>query len=857
MSNPSACLFASFVALVMLLFPAAPDLVLVREGKKTPLRPEEEFMLNRQYPDAAVPLAAYRLGMAQALQSMYLRGGQPGFNEPWTLEGPGNIGARINTVAVHPTDDNTVYVGFSRGGVWKTTDGGQQWVPIFDDQLFGTIAHITLAPNDPNTVYVATGDPNIGGYYYIGDGLYRSTDGGATWTHLGLSDQRILSKVLIDPNDPNRLYIGAMGNPSARDQSRGVYRSLDGGQTWSQRLFVDEDAGIIDLVMDPFDPQTLYAASWNRFRTTYESYVDGDDARIWKTTDGGQTWTMLQGGLPMTDLGRIGLAISARTPGVLYAMYLDTDDQLYEIFKTTDGGANWTVVPTETNGLPPDALGGFGWYFGKLRIGPNSDDELHLLGVDLYSTYDGGNTWSMTTPPWWTYEVHSDKHDLVWTPSGQMLLATDGGLYRSADNGQTWTDAENIPTTQFYRVAHNPHRPLDYYGGAQDNGSTGGNASDPNGWPRIFGGDGFQMAFRPDDPNIWYAETQNGNLMASPDGGQFFYPANDGFWSQERKSWDMPYFVSVHDPNVLLAGGQAVYRSTAGAFPYWEPISPTLTDSVRFRRGGHVISALSQSPLDAGILYAGTSDGNLWRSLDGGATWDSLHQNGLPNRYVSSVHASPHTPGTVFATYTGYRENDYQPHVFRSLDHGDTWTDIGAGLPQVSVNDLLVLPYYADSALFVGTDAGVYGSTNGGTTWERLGSNLPLVATFDLGFNPTTLRLVAGTHARSIQTYPLEAIFPDLSVLTGAPPATPNGAALLQLWPQPAADQLYCAFSASEDQPAELTIFDLGGRAVRQQTVPGAARSETSLDIADLPAGLYFLRIVCGPARQCAKFIKR
>ncbi len=856
MSKAPFPLFACFCLFAGFLFLSGPSFLFFREKKQDRLRPEEEFMLNRQYPDAAVPLAAYRRGLQQARQSVYLRGGQAGFNEPWTVEGPGNIGARINAIAVHPTDENIQYVGFSRGGVWKTTDGGQQWEPVFDGQLFGTIAHIALAPNDPNTVYVATGDPNIGGYYYIGDGLYRSTDGGATWTHLGLADQRILSKIVIDPSDPDRLYVGAMGNPSARDQQRGVYCSTDGGQTWTQSLFVDIDAGIIDLVMDPFDPQTLYAASWNRFRTTYESYVDGDDARIWKTTDGGQTWNMLQGGLPIADLGRIGLAVSERTPGLLYAMYLDTDDQLYDIFKTTDGGNSWTVVPTETNGLPPDALGGFGWYFGKLRIGPNSDDELHLLGVDLHSTYDGGNSWAMTTPPWWTYDVHSDKHDLVWTPSGAMLLATDGGLYRSTDNGQTWTDAENIPTTQFYRVAHNPHRPQDYFGGAQDNGSTGGNASDPNGWSRIYGGDGFQMAFRPDNPDIWYAETQNGNIAASPDGGQVFYPAVDGFWSQERKGWDMPYFVSVHDPDVLFAGGQAVYRSTAGPFPFWEPISPTLTDSVRFRRGGHVITALSQSPRNPAVLYAGTSDGNLWRTLDGGATWDSLHQNGLPDRYVSSVHASPNTDGTVFATFTGYRENDYQPHLFRSLDYGGTWTDIGAGLPQLSANDLFVLPHYGDSALFVALDAGVYGSTDAGSTWERLGSNMPLVATFDLGFNPATLRLVAGTHARSIQTYPLEAIFPDLSLLTGRPASVNAGDNALRIWPQPVSDRLFCSFAHPGGPAAELTVFDIGGRIVHRQEVSGAGHTETSVETAGLPAGVYFLRIAAGNFRRCEKFVK-
>ncbi len=471
----------------------------------TKYEPSDEFFLQRAYPEGRFSIEAYANGLKQARQMAQARTAN-GFDQEWTTQGPGNIGARINTVAANPQNENIIYAGFSEGGIFKTTDGGQNWVPIFDDQVFLSIGDIVLDPNDPETVYVGTGDVNISGYPFIGDGLYRSTNGGDTWTHLGLTDQRIISKIVIDPTDSDRLFVGTMGLPFEPNNQRGLYRSTDGGNNWEQVLFLSDSTGVIDVLMNPDNPQILYAAGWDRIRNNTLSLVSGQGARIYKSVDGGDNWTMLSGGLPNGIHSRLGLAMSGTNPDVVFAQYVDTSYNLEAIYKTTNGGNNWFPIPTDefTTGLSSNALGGFGWYFAKIRVNPNDDDDIFLLGVDLWRTQDGGNNWTQATPPWWEYSVHADKHDLLFTPSGNILLATDGGLYRTDLTTENWEDIENIPTTQFYRVAYNPHNPDFYYGGAQDNGSTGGNATGINFWERIYGGDGFTMAFDPFDPNRFF-----------------------------------------------------------------------------------------------------------------------------------------------------------------------------------------------------------------------------------------------------------------------------------------------------------------------------------------------------------------
>ena len=370
--------------------------------------------------------------------------------------------------------------------------------------------------------------------------------------------------------------------------------------------------------------------------------------------DGGDNWELLEGGLP-NDVphSRTGIAISESNPNVLYVEYVGNNLQLEAIYRTDDKGENWFPIPTDedTNFLDAGALGGFGWYFGKIRVNPNDENDLFLLGVDLWRTKDAGLTWNLATPPWWEFSVHADKHDLNFTASNRIVLSTDGGVYRADINAENWEDIENIPTTQFYRVAYNPHNPSWYYGGAQDNGSTGGNIDNINDWPRIFGGDGFQMAFDTENENRFFTETQNGNISVTINGGANFESGDQGIAQGDRRNWDMPYMISPHDNNVLFAGTNRMYIGN-GEIPQWSSFSEDLSQSGAIPSRNQNLTALDESSIEQFLVCAGTGDGNVWRStnLD---NWAKINE-GLPVQYVTDVLASPSDVNTVYVTYSGY-----------------------------------------------------------------------------------------------------------------------------------------------------------------------------------------------------------
>ncbi|MFT5763824.1 MAG: photosystem II stability/assembly factor-like uncharacterized protein, partial [Saprospiraceae bacterium] len=723
--------------------------------------PNDLFYFQRSYPYKKFDIKAYEAGLNDVLARKAQRNTSPGFDEPWTNQGPGNIGGRVNTVAVHPSDENILYLGFATGGVFKTTDGGSNWSPIFDDQPFLAIGDIALDPNDSETVYVGTGDVNITGYPAIGNGVYKSTDGGLSWTHLGLTNQRIVSKIIVNPNDSDIVYVSCMGLPFERNNDRGLYKSTDGGLNWEQVLFVSDQSGIIDMVMNPANPQIIYAASWDRIRNNEESVVYGPNAKIHKSTDGGTTWSVLTNGLPLGEQGRIGLAMAETDPDILVCMYVATNQNLEGIYRTEDGGDLWTEIPSGfSNGLGSNVLGGFGWYFGQIRIHPTNDNWIYLLGVRAWLTTNNGIFWATATNGS-NLTPHVDYHDLVFNFNNDVIVGNDGGAYKKAANSLNYTDIESIPATQFYRVAYDPHHPEDYYGGTQDNGSNKGNANNINAWSTVLGGDGFQMRFHPTNPDIVFAETQNGNIFRSSTGLSGFISSTSGINPSDRKHWDMQYFISPHESDRLYTGTYRVYKSQTSGAPFWEAISPDLTDGIIYGSSFHTITTLTESALVEDLLYVGTTDGNVWRTEDGGTIWDSLHAT-LPNRYITSIKVSPDLEDNVFVCVSGYRYNEYIPRVYKSTDRGDNWTSIAGNLPDLAVNDIIILPGQNDQILFVATDAGIYATTNGGLNWELLGTNMPMVTTYDMEWNEANNQLVAGTFGRSVYTYPIDSLLNNL-----------------------------------------------------------------------------------------------
>ena len=733
-----------------------PDSMAHYEAKHAP---SDYMYVRHSWPDNKPNIKAFKKAMKKAKSQTQVFSPE-GFAVEWTTQGPGNTGARVNSIAVDPTDEDIIYAGFSTGGIFKTTDGGTNWFPIFDDQPYLAIADIVLDPTNSDIIYVATGDVAITGYPAIGDGIYKSTDGGMTWTNKGLNEHGVISRIQINPDFPNVLYAASMGTPFERSTIRGVYKSVNGGDEWFQMMYVSDSTGIIDIVLDPVDPEVIYAAGWDRIRNNSESVAYGYGARVFRSEDGGFNWDVLSGGMHTGINCRVGLAVSGTSADVIYSMIVGPDFQIRGVYKSTDRGDNWTEIANNSSNGLTNSMGGMGWYFGRIKVDPNDDGDLYIPGLRLMRSQDGGTNWSIATPTG-SGSPHVDNHEVVFTPSGDIIIGTDGGMYRKASGSSTWEDIENIPATQVYRTAWDPHNPGTYYAGAQDNGTHYGDSSNINNWTRLAGADGFQMAFHPDNPLIRYIETQNGSIFASTDGSAYFF-ATSGINASDRRNWDMQYILSPSHPSSLYTGTYRVYKNTNSGQVPWSSISPDLTDGNIFGSSFHNITTLSESPLDSNTIYVGTTDGNVWRTTDDGGNWTSLHAN-LPDRYVTSVIASPDEADHVFVGISGYRDNNHTPHIFKSTDQGDNWIAIDGNLPDLGINNIFVMPNNNGIVIFVATDGGVYATLNGGTSWDRLGENFPFVITYDLDLNETENLLIAATFGRSVLTFPLDSIGVSLS----------------------------------------------------------------------------------------------
>ena len=835
-------------ALVLQPGPIAPedpsatgDQVTARTLPKPEGKPTAWFYRQRAYPNPAIDPAGQRLALAQARELAAVaedrrrRGDKSALlGAIWQQRGPDNVGARVTDLAIHPTDPDICYAAMATGGVFKTTDGGQTWTPIFDDADVITIGAIALDPQDPQTIWVGTGEANANSYSFFGNGVYRSQDGGVTWEHLGLEETLYISRVRVDHTDGQRVFVAATGRLFGTGPNRGVYRTLDGGASWDRVFALTDSTACSDLVMHPDDPDILYAGMWERVRGLTFRDSGGESSGIWRSLDGGDTWSELTVGLPSgPDVGRVGLTICRDFPDVLYAVYAAADASFLGVYRSDDGGDTW-------NGTNDWALASiyssFGWYFGQIRVDPTDPSSVFVLGVPQYRSTNGGNTWSENGS-----NMHVDHHALEFAPSQPDIVynGNDGGLYRSDNGGSTWTKLYDQPTNQFYAVEIDHQLPDRLYGGTQDNGTlrTLGGVSD---WERIFGGDGFTVIVDPTDSDVIYVEYQYGNLFKSTNGGVWFSSAMDGIASGDRTNWHTPVVMDPTDPQTLYYGSQRVYRSTDGA-ENWTPISDDLTDGDQGANFG-TVTTIAVAPSSPAVLYAGTDDGNVWAYTPFNGQWRDISA-GLPQRWVTEIKVDPADHRTVYATFSGLRWDEPISHVYRSTDGGSTWQDIGQGLPEAPVNAIEVDPDYPE-ALYVGTDVGVYYTSDLGATWLPLGTGLPRAPVLDLDFHQPTRILAAGTHGRSLFTVTAPA--PTTPVVD-----LPSAVAVdLRAAPNPFNPATTLRFELAARGPVTLEVYDVRGARVATVVDRTLAAGDhevrwdaTGPDGRSLGSGLYLARL--------------
>ncbi|MEL6193235.1 MAG: hypothetical protein AAFR66_14355 [Bacteroidota bacterium] len=659
----------------------------------------------------------------------------------WEFVGPENIGGRITDIEI-PVDQSSVYyVGAASGGIFKTTNAGRSWTPIFDEYDFLSIGDMEISKANTDVIWVGTGESNAGGgsLAYDGNGIYRSTNAGLTWTNKGLSGVGSISKVLIDPNDDNTLYVSAMGPLFKNDANRGVYKSTDNGASWDKVLFVSDSTGFIDMAIHPTNSDTLYAVAWERIRRPQFRKYGGETSGIYQSTNGGASWTELTDGLPTQgfEKGRISIAIAPSNPNVLYARYANANGGVQGVFRTSDGGDNWNEVNSSQL-----LKVGFHWWFRGIYVDPADEDIIYNVDFVVQKSVNGGNSWFTAFP-----DVHVDQHALAFNAQkdNEILLGNDGGVYRSNDDGASSTKFTNLPITQFYRMSVDPRNPLRVYGGSQDNSTMRTRTGRLDDWEIIFGGDGFQPLLDPNNSSIIYALAQRGAFYKSINDGASFMDATDGIAGSDRNNWDTPVIFDPQDSRTLYYGTNRVWK-TEDATDTWFGVSPDLTNG---SGGGNLsygtITSMDVSPLNSDVLVVGTDDANVWITQNGGSNWAKVSDD-LPTLWTTKVLADRDDENTFYVTFSGYRYGQEGGHVYKSTNAGDSWKDIGSGLPDIPVNDIVKDAF---GKLHVATDVGVFSSDDEGENWAPLGVNMPSVVVTDLHIQETEGYLYAATYGRS------------------------------------------------------------------------------------------------------------
>ncbi len=749
----------------------------------------------------------------------------------WRCIGPAR-GGRGAVVAGVTSEPDTFYLGATGGGVWRTTNAGRTWENISDRHFkTGSVGAIAVAPSDRNVIYVGMGESCIRGNFSHGDGVYRSRDAGKTWQHVGLGDTRQIGCIDVHPNDPNVVLVAALGHVFGPNAERGVFRSTDGGENWKKVLFVSDKAGAVDLCIDPFNPRVIFAATWQVHRAPWTLSSGGEGSGLHRSTDGGETWQLLTNGLPGGIKGKIGVSASAARRDLVYAI-VEADDG--GVFRSTDGGDSWQRVNEDR------ALRQRAWYYTHIHADPHDADTVYVLNVQFHKSIDGGRTYTTLNTP------HADHHGLWLNPEDpkRMVMCNDGGAAVSLDGGQTWSTQQNQPTAQFYHVAVDNQFPYRVYGAQQDNSTASvSSRAGPDSWQFDFydvgGGESGYVAVRPDDPNVIYAGSYGGyltrydrgrrstrNIQAWPEN-----PIGAGADVQPyRFQWTFPIVLSPHDPSILYVGANVLFMSNDDGHT-WTAISPDLTTNDKAKQapsGGPItkdntsveyyctIFTVAESPVRRNMIWAGTDDGLVHVTLDGGQAWRNVTPAGMGDwPLISMVEPSPHDADTAYLAVNRYKMDDFAPYVYRTRDAGATWEQIAHGIPDGAFVRSVREDPVRRGLLYAATETGVWYSPDDGGSWHSLQRNLPAVPVTDLVVKDEDL--VISTQGRSFwimdDVSPLRQLTPDVAkepirLLEPRP-------AYRTWWAQPRI-QYWLRSRLAEGQKLELALLDPGGREIRR-----------------------------------------
>ncbi|MGZ5513843.1 MAG: WD40/YVTN/BNR-like repeat-containing protein [Candidatus Aminicenantales bacterium] len=741
----------------------------------------------------AAPAAPAKLDASNVLKGMNFRS-----------IGPTQQSGRFVDFAVPAGRPNIFYAASASGGLWKTENNGQTFEPLFENEKVFSIGDIAVAPSDPAILWLGSGEANNSRSTYWGDGIYKSVDGGKTWLNAGLRESQHIGRIVIHPSNPDIVYVAALGHLYSENLDRGVYKTTDGGKTWAQALGVTIDGravGAVDIVMDPSDPETLYAATYDKFRKPWTWGIGGPGSGIHKTVDGGKTWTRLSNGLPSGILGRIGLAIAPKDPKIVYAEIenankpgMSAEDRYKEvlagkssegmidgeIYRSDDAGATWAKVSPEKRSIG----GNPGYYYGQIIVDPNDSNVVYILSVGVLASRDGGKTWNSP------FRFGGDNHALWIDPkdSAHMLLGYDHGMGLTWDGGKNWYHPDFLSLAQFYAIDFDMSYPYRVAGGLQDNGNLMGPSTNVGGgggfggrggaappirledWFTVGGGDGMYNVFDRTTNRTLYNESQFGPLTrVDLVTGEAESIAYQRLKPETRWNWCAPILVSAHANETIYHCGNLVVMSTNRG-ESWTEISPDLSTNDPSKlmvdgKGGDgniqycTITTFDESPLLPGVLWAGTDDGNVWVTRDNGKAWTKLNDKiaGNPGYWVSRVAASPSDPATAYVSYTGFRNDDFKPYVYKTTDYGATWTSLATGLAEGPVNVIREDPKNP-KLLFAGTDFGAYVSFDGGAAWTKLKADLPTQPVQDLKIHPRENDLIVATHGRGAYIADIKAL---------------------------------------------------------------------------------------------------